>query len=56
MQMRKIPEYQEGQYTGMSRKTASMIAQEICKCAGEYGQTVLASRHLSELSLIIQRG
>lgn len=36
-------------YAGMSYEQASIRAQEVCRIAGETGQTKLASEHLNVL-------
>jgi hypothetical protein len=50
-----IHEPTPGMYSGISREQASRKAQEICRIAGETGQTVRAAAHLALLVQIIEQ-
>jgi len=39
---------------GLSSKQASELAQHVCKCAGESGQTLLAYNYLKLLAPIME--
>lgn len=43
-------------YAGFSREQASRRAQEVCRIAGETGQTVAAAEHLALLIPYIRHG
>lgn len=49
-----IHEPTPGMYSGIGREQASRKAQEICRIAGETGQTVRAAAHLALLVQIIE--
>lgn len=46
----------ENAYIGFSREEASRRAQEVCRIAGETGQTVAAAEHLALLIPYIRHG
>lgn len=53
--MSHLPPFSPVLYLGFDYERASRRAQEICTIAGETGQTLRASEHLSALVEIMER-
>lgn len=52
--MRRLPPFSPILYIGMDYERASERAQEVCRIAGETGQTARAEEHLAALNAIMR--
>ena len=53
--VRHLPPYSPILYLGFDYARASRRAEEVCRIAGDTGQTIRASEHLSALVAIMER-